>query len=132
MANGGLSPSDDRVARGVISQSEVKAIHTRILSYGSGMDFGFAPYFGIGIVSQGTTNLTAFRSFHIGLELELGRSFSIAGTLVGRFVNELPDDIAVGSAVPDGKLSTNLALASRGAVVLNLAPEVFKFAGGGK
>lgn len=101
-------------------------------SYGDGLDVGFAPYFGIGIVSQSTSNLTAFRSFHAGGEIEIGRNFSIALTYVGRFVNDLPDGIAVGSAVPDGTLSTHAALASGGAVVLNLAPEFFKFAGGGK
>ena len=101
-------------------------------NYGSGFDIGLAPFVGIGIVSQGTNNLTAFRSFHAGAELEVGRNFSIAFTYVGRFVNELPAGVAVGSAVPDGTLSTHAALVSGYALVLNLSPEFFKFAGGSK
>jgi hypothetical protein len=100
-------------------------------SYGGGLDLGFAPYLGVGVLGQGNKGIDAFKSFHGGLELEIGRSFSIALTFVGRFVNELPNNVKVGSPVPDGTLATHTGFAPGGALVLNMAPEFLKFAAAG-
>jgi hypothetical protein len=97
-------------------------------SYTRGVPVAFAPYIGVGVLAQGNKGIEAFKSFHIGGEIELGRNFSIALTFVGRFVSTLPPNTEVGSPVPSGILSTRTGFAGGGALVFNLAPEFFKFA----
>lgn len=99
-------------------------------SYAHGDVVHPAPYIGLGLLATGNS-LQVMRAAYAGVELELGKNFSIALTGVARFVQLLPKGSIVGSPVPDGALPTRLGVGFGGAIIFNLAPEFFKFAATG-
>jgi hypothetical protein len=87
-----------------------------------------APYLGFGIIGQGASGVESFGSIHLGLEFEVTRTFSVAGTAVWRRVTTLSDGYSVGSPVPAG---TNFTTKSTGigfGLVLNVSPDFLQFA----
>ena len=87
-----------------------------------------APYIGFGVLGQGAAGVEAFGSLHVGLELGITSSFSIAGTAVWRKITELQDGYRVGSPVDAGTTFTTDGTGFGFGLILNVSPDFLKFA----
>jgi hypothetical protein len=93
-----------------------------------GRNFYVAPYLGFGIIGQGASGAESFGSLHVGLEVEVTRTFSIAGTVVWRRVTTLSKGYAVGSPVNAGTDFTTKGTGVGFGLVLNVSPDFLQFA----
>lgn len=92
----------------------------------------FAPYLGVGLLSQDNRdNFKFLSSVHLGIEIEPVKHFSIAATLVGRRVTRLANGYQVGGpAEPGAQIETQRYGLGAG-LVFNVSPTFFNFAAGG-
>ena len=93
----------------------------------------FAPYFGIGLLSQAPSGaIEFFKSLHVGAEWEPIPNFSIAVTAVLRRVERLRQGFSVGSPLgAEEAVPTDKKWAFGIGVVINLTPNFLKLAAGG-
>ena len=96
---------------------------------------GFAPYFGLGLISVGNGGDVGFlKSLYVGIEWSPIKNFSLAPTAVLRRVARLRNGYKIGSPVPDGTTNKDLTkdrLSLGFALVLSFTPEIFRIAAGG-
>lgn len=90
-----------------------------------------APYVGLGLVGPDDGGLRILPSVHLGAELELGTSFSVALTLVGRQVDRLAPGLVVGGPAGESEKLTERGYALGAGLVFNVSPSFFKFAASG-
>lgn len=86
----------------------------------------FAPYLGIGLLSQGADGEVDFlKSVHLGVEWELTPTFSLASTVVLRRVTRLAPGVALGGPV-QGDVPTVTRQSVGLGFVLNVSPEFLR------
>jgi len=90
----------------------------------------FAPYVGIGILSPTADGVNWLKSVHLGLEWEPVPNFSVAVTAAVRRAERLADGYKVGAPIQMGSdIPTRDAWEVGLGVVINVSPDLFKFAG---
>lgn len=99
-------------------------------TYFTGDRHHWSPYFGIGLVDKQNSSFEFLRSLHVGLEYEVSKQFSIAGTVVGRRVDRLVDGLEVGDPVTGMSVSTRKGYSFGVGVVINVSPDFLKIAKG--
>lgn len=101
--------------------------------YASGENWHLAPFVGFGLVGQSNSDISALTSFHLGVEVEFMRDFSLALTAVAKRTRWLSDGYTLGSPIESGtapETFTEPGFAFGGALVLNASPEFLQFATG--
>lgn len=89
----------------------------------------FAPWIGVGVLQTTEGNISSLQTFYLGIEAELGRSFSIAPALAIGRTERLRDGYHVGSAIAGDEPPTVERYRPGFGIVFNLTPDFFKFAG---
>lgn len=102
-------------------------------SYASPSLARFAPYIGVGLLSQGgggggdAVQLEFFKSLHLGVEWELNPTFSVALTGVLRRVDRLSPGLRIGGPVEGNNVPTVERQALGLGLVINISPEFLRF-----
>lgn len=97
-------------------------------SYTEGCNSHVAPYLGFGVVGQTYKSVSAFTSFHVGLDIEFTRNISLAVTAVARRHQYLVEGYTVGSPVSAGSEAfLENGFAFGGGLVLNGTPDFLRF-----
>jgi hypothetical protein len=102
--------------------------------YVAGPNWFAAPFIGFGLVGQSAKDISAFTSFHAGLDLEFARDFSLAFTFVLKSTRVLSDGYSPGSPIDAGVAEDRFTEASfvpGGAIVFSASPAFLQFATGG-
>lgn len=93
------------------------------------LSWRWAPYFGVGIGTEGENTFSLLKSLHAGVEVEPVQGFSIAATLVGRRVSRLKDGFAIGQAYAGSDAPFADGYSVGWGLVFNFSPEVLQLMG---
>jgi hypothetical protein len=101
--------------------------------YVAGPNWYWSPYIGFGLVGQSAKDITAFTSFHAGIDFEFARDFSLAATFVLKSTRVLSDGYSPGSPIDAATAEDRFTEASfvpGGAIVFSASPSFLQFATG--
>ena len=90
----------------------------------------FAPYIGLGLLNASAKGVDPLASLHLGMEVELTPSFTLAATYAVRRIEVLRSELSVGEAVNSTSDLTERQLAHAMGLVINVSPEFLKLAAG--
>lgn len=90
----------------------------------------FAPYIGLGLLNASAKGVDPLASLHLGMEVELTPSFTLAASYAVRRIEVLRSELSVGEAVNSTSDLTERQLAHAMGLVINVSPEFLKLAAG--